>query len=111
MQRLDGRLQRVDRIKERLDRLTFGPEGRIGAAEVIADELLQIAVVKLIGEFLPGREVQLRLVQSTAEALAILGDEPREQSSGNHATDQQQAIQQAADDSHRHPQACVTGAV
>ena len=63
----------------------------------------KIALVELVGEFLPGRQVKLRLVQAAAEALAILGDEARDESAGDDAADEQQAIQKASDDSHRHP--------
>jgi hypothetical protein len=69
---------------------------RIGAAQVILDQLVDVAVIELIGEPLPRLKIEPRLIEMTAEALSVLRDEARDETTGHHRGDQQQSVEQTA---------------
>src|SRR5690348_466637 len=74
---------------------------RITALEVIADELLEIALIVLLGQPLPGLEIEPCLIEPSAETLAVLCDEARHETACDDGAYQQQAIEQASDKRHR----------
>jgi hypothetical protein len=100
VQRLDGGLQALDREDQSLDSGTLGVEGGITARQVILNELHEIAVKILISDLLPGSEIELRLIESTTEALDVLGNKARHETAGNDGGEQQQSVDQAAYEEH-----------
>jgi hypothetical protein len=93
-------LQPLHAHKEALNYGAFGMEGRIRAVQVILDQLLQITVMILIGELLPRFKIEARLVEATAETLAVLGDEAGHKPAGHDRADQKQPIQKPTQDCH-----------
>ena len=75
MECFDCALQSVHAVDERADDGPFGTEFFIAAREVILDQAADIAVVEPIGQVLPRREVDARLIETATEPLAILRDE------------------------------------
>ncbi|HKC15127.1 MAG TPA: hypothetical protein VKC11_00345 [Steroidobacteraceae bacterium] len=93
---VDGGLQVLDREDHGLDGGAFGVKGGVRTGDVILNELHQIAVKILIGDLLPGSEIESRLVESTPEALGVLRDKARHEAAGDDSREQQQAVEQAA---------------
>ena len=101
VQGVDGALQLVHRGHQGADDGPFGVKLRIVAVEVVLDQLAEIAVIVLIGELLPWREVEPRLIEATAQPLAVLHDEARHETAGHHGACQQQSIEQTTQQQHR----------
>ena len=97
LQRVHCALQLLHRRHQCADHGAFGVKRRIAALEVIADEALDVALVILVGELLPGREIEPCLIEPAAEPLAVLGDEARHEAAGDHGAHQQQSVEQSAD--------------
>jgi len=64
-------------------------EGGVATGEVVLDQLAKIAVMVLIGNVLPGREIELGLIEPASQALSILGNKPGDESAGDDGGDQQ----------------------
>jgi hypothetical protein len=96
MQCVDGGLQVLDREDHGLDGGAFGVKGGVRTRDVILNELHEIAAKILIGDLLPGSEIESRLVESTTEALDVLRDKARHEAAGDDSREQQQAVEQAA---------------
>jgi hypothetical protein len=69
---------------------------RIFAGQVILDQLVEIALVELVGDSLPGFEIESGLIESTSQALAVLRDEAWHQTPGYDGARYQQPIEQSA---------------
>ncbi len=67
---------------------------RIRVVEVVLDELAEVTLVELVGQLLPRRKIEARLIEAAAEALAVLGDEAGHQAAGHHGADEKNAIEQ-----------------
>jgi hypothetical protein len=63
---------------------------------MILDQGLEIAVMELVGEPLPGLEIEPRLIEAAAESLPILRDEAGDQAPGHHRAHYQHSVEQAA---------------
>lgn len=74
LQRGELGLQVLHRFSEVMDHRSFSVERRIAACEVILDEACEVTVKELVGKLLPGREIEPRLIEATAEALSILSE-------------------------------------
>src|SRR5437762_9281663 len=68
---------------------------------MILDQRPDIAVMELVGEPLPGLEVEPRLIEAAAEALPILRNETRDETAGDHRAHHQQSVEQAVKKHHR----------
>ena len=93
VQGVNRALQRLYGRRDRLDRLAIGVKGGIVAVEMILNERIQVAVVQLVGDLLPWFQIELRLVESAAEALAVLRNESWNQAAGHDGGDQQEAVE------------------
>ena len=97
MQGRDLALQVLHGGDERAERGTLGMEGGILAREVVLDELAQIAVEPLVGDLLPGLQVQPRLVEHAAQTLPVLRDEARHEAAGDYRADEEHTINESTD--------------
>lgn len=100
VQGVDRCLQTLHGGEKILDDGAFGMEGRVATREVIPDQFGQTSVVLLVGELLPGRKIERGLIESAAQALAILGDESRYQTAGDDGGNQQDSIEESAQKCH-----------
>src|SRR5690606_11947530 len=71
-------------------------ETRVGTGQVMPHQAVHVAIVEAARDLLERREVQLHLVQPSADALAVLLDETGDTPAGNDAGEQYHAIQQSA---------------
>jgi len=67
---------------------------------VILNQLADIALIELIGDSLPGLEIESGLIEATPQALAVLRDETRHQTAGHRRGHQKQSIEQSAQEQH-----------
>ena len=100
VQRVDGALQSLHGGDERLDDAAFQVERRVLAVQVILNQLADIALIELIGDSLPGLEIESGLIEATPQALAVLRDETRHQTAGHRRGHQKQSIEQSAQEQH-----------
>src|SRR2546430_6771081 len=77
VQRVEGALQSLHSGDERLDDAAFQVERRVLAVQVILNQLADIALIELVGDSLPGLEIESGLIEPTPQALAVLRDETR----------------------------------
>ena len=100
VQGIDGRLQTLNGGEEILDDGAFGMESLIATGEVILNQFGQTPVMLLVGELLPRCEIKRGLIESSAQALAVLGDESGDKAAGNDGGDQQDSIEETLQESH-----------
>src|SRR5215469_17059933 len=79
-----------------LDCATLRMERWVPAREVVLDQLVQISLEVLIGDFLPRPEVEPRLIEPAAEPLPVLGDEPRHQAARHDGADEEHPVKQSS---------------
>jgi hypothetical protein len=96
VQRIDGALKMMHGLDQRADHGALGVKLRVAAIEVILDQFLDVALMELIGEPLPGLEIEPSLIEPAPESLPILRDETGDEASGHHRAYQQQSVEQAA---------------
>src|SRR5213082_3592694 len=101
VQRVDGAVDALHGSDERLDDAAFQVERRVLAVQVILNQLADIALIELIGDSLPGLEIESGLIEATPQALAVLRDETRHQTAGHRRGHQKQSIEQSAQEQHR----------
>ena len=65
------------------------------------NQLVDVAVIELVGELLPRLEVEFRLVEAAAEPLAILRNEAGDETSAHCGGYQHYPVEQSSDDRHR----------
>jgi hypothetical protein len=75
-------------VDERADGRAFSVESRVRAVEVMANERLHVAAMELIGDTLPGLEIDLGLVKPPTEALAVLRNEARNETASHNGADE-----------------------
>ena len=66
VQSVDGELQALHGLNQGLNGGAFSMEGEVTTGDVILDQLLNVAVMVLIGDVLAGGEIELRLIESAA---------------------------------------------
>jgi hypothetical protein len=78
-----------------LDHAAFQVKRRVFAAQVILNQLPDIALIELVGDSLPGFKIESGLIKSTPQPLAVLRDETWQQTAGHDGGHQKQSIEQS----------------